>query len=226
MEVRVWGVILGLCLTGCGNQASQPNSRFVTAPSVPDSYSNPYGIDSSMIKFQDHLESNAEPTEDLLSLEFTGSDGHSQPLKDFALGKNLVLVMTRGYSGSICPYCTTQVSRMIANFSEFEKRNTKVVVVYPLAKQEDTQKRDDFVSRAVSMLPKQVEVPFPILLDVELKGVDALGIRKDLSKPATYILDGEGRLQFAYVGNTLADRPSVQALLEQLDKINQTRPRS
>ena len=76
------------------------------------------------------------------------------------------------------------------------------------------------------MLPAKTEVPFPVLLDVALKGVDALGIRKDLSKPATYILDAQGRLQFAYVGNTLADRPSVQALLEQLDKINQTGQRS
>ena len=44
--------------------------------------------------------------------------------------------------------------------------------------------------------------------------VELLGIRKDLSKPATYILDGEGRVRFAYVGNSLADRPSVKALLE------------
>ena len=55
---------------------------------------------------------------------------------------------------------------------------------------------------------------------VELKAVDHLGIRKDLSKPATYILDKQGQTRFAYVGDSLADRPSVKALLEQLDALN------
>ena len=58
------------------------------------------------------------------------------------------------------------------------------------------------------------------MLDVQLKVVDQLGIRKDLSKPATYILDKEGQTRFAYVGESLADRPSVKALLEQLDLLN------
>lgn len=225
MKASGWVVIIGVMLSGCDRQVAQPN-RFATAPSPPGSYRDPYAVDTNQIKFQDHLESNQELDDDLLSLEFTSSDGQPKPLKEYAQGKNLVLVMTRGYSGSICPYCTSQVSRMIANYSEFEKRNTQVVVVYPVAQQADSQKLEELVNRAVSMLPAKTEVPFPILLDVELKSVDVLGIRKDLSKPATYILDTEGRLQFAYVGNTLADRPSVQALIEQLDKINQSSPRS
>ena len=64
------------------------------------------------------------------------------------------------------------------------------------------------------------KIPFPIVLDVELKAVNQLGIRKDLSKPATYILDKQGQTRFAYVGDSLADRPSVKALLDQLDALN------
>ena len=64
------------------------------------------------------------------------------------------------------------------------------------------------------------KIPFPVVLDIELKAVDQLGIRKDLSKPATYILDKQGQVRFAYVGESLADRPSVKALLEQLDALN------
>ena len=55
---------------------------------------------------------------------------------------------------------------------------------------------------------------------IDLTAVDALGIRADLSKPATYILDKQGEVRFAYVGRDLADRPSVKALLDQLDQIN------
>lgn len=61
----------------------------------------------------------------------------------------------------------------------------------------------------------------PLVFDPELKVVDKLGIRKDLSKPATYILDPKGQVQYAYVGATLADRPSVKAMLDQLDEMNQ-----
>ena len=58
------------------------------------------------------------------------------------------------------------------------------------------------------------------MLDVELRAVDQLGIRADLSKPATYIVDKQGQVRFAYVGATIADRPSVQSMLEQLAAIN------
>lgn len=220
-----WLLLLGTSLAGCGQDPSLPN-RFATGPAPAGSYNDPYALDPNLIKFLDHAESNADVTDDLLSLEFTTQDGQPRPLKEIAQGKTLVLVMTRGYSGSICPYCTTQVSRMIARFDEFEKRKTQVVVVYPVAKQDDAEKRDELIHRAVAMLGGKADVPFPVLLDVELKGVDALGIRRDLSKPATYILDAKGRLQFAYVGNSLADRPSVQAMLEQIDRINKESRRS
>ena len=56
-------------------------------------------------------------------------------------------------------------------------------------------------------------------VDVELKVVDQLGIRKNLSKPATYILDKEGNVRFAYVGQGVEDRPSVDAIIQQLKQL-------
>jgi hypothetical protein len=53
-----------------------------------------------------------------------------------------------------------------------------------------------------------------------LKAVNSLGISGDLAKPSTYILDKKGNAVFAFVGETTADRPSVKALLAQLDKLN------
>ena len=64
-------------------------------------------------------------------------------------------------------------------------------------------------------------MPFPIVLDVELSAVKELGIRDNLSKPATFILDKYGQVRFAYVGTGIADRPSVKAILNQLDALNQ-----
>jgi peroxiredoxin len=212
-----WIAVLCLCLCSCERQQEPP-------PPPPGAMLGPpgggYGVSDDQIQFRDRVESNAEADADLLSLSFVNREGQPTQLKDLAKERNLILVMTRGYSGSICPYCTTQVSRMIANYDDFQKRNTDVVVIYPVETPADSSKVDDFMNRVISMLATKKETPFPVLLDVQLKAVDLLGIRKDLSKPATYILDGEGRVQFAYVGNTLADRPSVKALLEQVDKIN------
>ena len=64
-------------------------------------------------------------------------------------------------------------------------------------------------------------MPFPILLDEELKAVDFFKIRASLAMPSTYILDQQGQVRFAYVGTTVADRPSIDALLQQLDLLQE-----
>ena len=62
-------------------------------------------------------------------------------------------------------------------------------------------------------------IPYPVLLDINLTGVDQLGIRAELAKPSTYIIDREGRVRFAYVGESIADRPTVDSVLKQLAQL-------
>ena len=195
---------------------------FAAGCGATDPYANTsYSVDNDdAIQFADDLTANTSVEDDIADLKFTNKDGQQIALKDYLGQRPLVLVITRGYSGAICPYCATQTSRLIANYDKFRERDTEVVVVYPLEKPVDQPNLDMFMSKAVAGLPADKhQVPFPVLLDVELKAVNKLGIRKSLSKPATYIFDREGKVQFAYVGSTLADRPSVKALLAQLDRI-------
>jgi peroxiredoxin len=56
-------------------------------------------------------------------------------------------------------------------------------------------------------------------LDEDYQAVERLGIRADQAKPSTYILDKQGKVRFAYVGKDTTDRPSVKAMLDQLDKL-------
>jgi peroxiredoxin len=56
------------------------------------------------------------------------------------------------------------------------------------------------------------------LLDRDCTACDRLGIRADLAKPSTYVLDTKGNVTYAYVGETSTDRPSVKAVLDQLDR--------
>ena len=223
-SIRGVVTVLGIALAcGCSSSDTDKPLRPGTKPGPPNPNAGKldYGdVDDSMIKFKDDVTANAALDDDLTTLTFTNKEGQQVALKDYLGQKHVILVITRGYAGSICPYCATQTSRLIANYSKLQAQGAEVLVVYPLEKPADTPRLDEFVARAVKSLPAaEHKVPFPLLLDVELKAVDQLGIRRDLSKPATYIFDKEGQLRFAYVGTSLADRPSIKALLDQLGQL-------
>lgn len=170
------------------------------------------------IRFLDSVQSNAELAQGIAALGFVDADGMPVALSDLTRIKPVVLVITRGNTNPICPYCSTQTARLIAEYDQFVQRGVEVAVVYPVAAADDAERLDAFLANVRTLLgdPSR-QVPFPIWFDIELKAVDQLGIRKDLSKPATYIIDQAGQVRFAYVGAHLADRPSNQALLTQID---------
>lgn len=207
------GVSLIDGVLGCGGSGTSPMNN-----GSNDSYG---GQDYRQIQFKDNVSSNAARDENIADLTFTDINGEQYSLKDFRDKKHIVLVVTRGFAGSVCLYCSTQTARMLTSYKKFQERNAEVVVVFPIQSTDDTQRHRDFAVAVKNKLDTPPEkIPFPVVLDVELKAVDRLGIRKDLSKPATYIIDKQGQVRFAYVGEALADRPSVKAMLEQLDAIN------
>lgn len=181
---------------------------------------DPY-YQTTQIKFLDTVTSQTAPKEPFATLPLTLQSGETATLNQLSGGKNLVVVFTRGFSGAVCPYCSEQTSGLVTQYKEFQKRNTEVVVIYPLNSVEDASRRGMFLERVnlLNQAPPDRELPFPLVVDFGLKAVDLLGIRKDLSKPATYILDSQGGVRFAYVGESLADRPSVKAILAQLDQL-------
>lgn len=143
-------------------------------------------------------------------------------LGEVAPGKSLVLVVTRGAvpGGSVCVYCVSQTSRLIANYKKLSDRKAEVVVVFPISVPEEKTQGEVFKTNVFAELKDPPEkVPFPITFDVQLKLVDALGIRDRLSKPSTYIFDPTGQIRFAYVGKNITDRPSVDAILKKLSEI-------
>ena len=188
-----------------------------------------YEFNPATFAFADHAQSNVGLDGcDVESLEFVNLDGQPADLKHFVGQKNVVLVVTRGntsgagpgaYYDNICLYCATQTSRLIANYQAFQDHDAEVVVVFPIRQLADRGSVVQF-DEALRRTGAAAKPPFPLVLDVELHAVDRLGIRADLSKPATYIVDKAGQVRFAYVGATIADRPSVQSMLDQLAAIN------
>ncbi len=178
------------------------------------------GDDQSDIQFDDDAASNVKLNTPVGDLTFVDIDGKPFELKSL-LGKNIVLVFTRGYTSfGICLYCATHTSRLITNYEKFAERESEVVVVFPVKQGDNKQQWEEFLKETKSLLSSEdAQVPFKVLLDPNLTAVDQLGIGEDLSKPATYILDKKGKVRFAHVG-TVVNRPSISALLKQLDAMN------
>jgi peroxiredoxin len=190
--------------------------------SAPGSGDSGDSIGPADIHFQDDVASNATPGDALLNLQFLDRAGKTMRPRDLIGAKSLVLVFTRGYNGGLCPYCSSYTSGLITNYPAISQRGGEVLVVYPIAKPDQSVRLDDFLKATYVRSGEGVtQTPFPVVLDVEAKAVDALGIRKDLSKPATYIVDKGGHVRFAYVGKSLSDRPSIKVILKQLDSLRE-----
>ncbi len=173
--------------------------------------------------FRDDPTPNRTVTGEQVPLKFMDVDGRAVDLASFRGRSNVVLVVVKGmpkYPGGLfCPGCLAQVNALVANHDAFIRRNAVILMVFP----GPTDKIPDFLASArVDGVDGNPKLPFTLLKDTDLKAVAALGIHGDLAKPSTYILDKSGNAVFAYVGETTTDRPSVKALLAQLDKLNAT----
>lgn len=103
---------------------------------------------------------------------------------------------------------------MIKNYDAFPELGAVVAVFYSIQTGDDIGRLTNFLDNVKTRLDDaSTAVPFPVPFDVELKGVDQLGVRKELSKTSAYIVDAEGVVGHAYVGEHLVDRPSIPVLL-------------
>ena len=136
------------------------------------------------------------------------SRGEVLDLGHFEDKRCVVLVILRGFAGQVCIYCSAQTTALARNLKRFKEAATEVALVYP----GPAESVPAFVA-AVKTLGADANL-FPILLDPDLRLVRALGIEDKLSKPTVLILDGKGIVRFSHVSSTVADRPSVEEILE------------
>jgi peroxiredoxin len=172
------------------------------------------------VQFAEVAESQPITIEDFSDLRFTDKDGNSVQLADIMTRDYLVLVVTRGWYGGVCFYCASQTSRWARRFDELDPYDAQLVVIFPTETDQDAEKLGELSKRIKGGEIPNENIPYPILLDINLTGVDQLGIRAELAKPSTYIIDREGRVRFAYVGESIADRPTVDSVLKQLAKLS------
>ncbi len=142
---------------------------------------------------------------------FLSSTGSVIDLKRYQ--RPVVVVIMRGFSGQVCIYCATQTAAIANSYKRFVEAGGDVVVVYP----GPTESVPAFV-QAVQTLRKDPP-PMDIGLDVSLLLVRGLGIEENLAKPTSLVLDRKGKIAYAYIGATMADRPSVDDLLQALRNV-------
>lgn len=165
--------------------------------------------------FKDDAPANATVEE--FPQAFVDADGRAVDLAAFR-GRKVLLFVLRGVpqttGGAFCPSCLAQVSGVLAHRTEFDGRGVEVMVLFP----GPAGRVGEFVEAARRQTPGEPAKAFRLLTDPDLKACSRLGIRADLAKPSAYVLDTAGRVTYAYVGETSTDRPSIKAVLAQLDR--------
>lgn len=167
--------------------------------------------------FRDDADANAAVADGGFPQAFVDADGLPVDLATYR-GSKLVVVVLRGVpraeGGAFCPSCLAQAGSLAANRAEFDRRQVQVLVLFPGS----AERLGEFLQTARRQTPGEPAVTYKMLLDRDGVACDRLGIRADLAKPSTYVLDRRGRVTYAYVGATTTDRPSVKAILAQLDR--------
>lgn len=146
---------------------------------------------------------------------FIGPDGSIFDLADYQGQKQVMLVVMRGFAGQVCIACSVQTATLAHQESEFSKRDTQIVLLYP----GQPESVPAFID-AVKDVDASFKVPFPILLDPSLVFVDKLNLAAALAKPTSILLDKDGVVRWAYVGESYDDRPSAKELIHQIDLLN------
>jgi peroxiredoxin len=204
-----WTLLACGLLTGCGQ-------RPVQVPHMDYSNSAGYALEP----FKDDAPANASVDPSTFPQSYTDLQGQSVDLAKYRGQRKVVLVVLRGMpqspGGQFCPSCLAQTSSLLAYREKFNERGAEVLLVYP----GPTDRLGEFLQTVRMQTPGEPEQAFRVLLDEQCRACERLGIRADLAKPSTYILDTKGNPVYAYVGATSTDRPSIKAILAQLDKAN------
>ena len=64
-----------------------------------------------------------------------------------------------------------------------------------------------------------LSLPFDLLQDIDLRVASAYGVAmegQDIAVPSIFIINQKGQIHYSHVGENMADRPNVLALLEKV----------
>lgn len=129
-------------------------------------------------------------------------------------GKNVVvLTFYRGWVGYQCPICMKQAKGIGSVAGEFKKAGAQVVSIYPGT----AQQADEFAQKAGIKETSRN----PLLVDAHKQAAYAFNVltadRKE-ARPATFVIDKDGIVRWAYIGKDAKDRPDIETVQAETKK--------
>lgn len=146
--------------------------------------------------------------------KFEGTTGELIDIDAFKNNKKVLLLVLRGFAGQVCVYCATQTRALAPSLDTFRELNTEVLVLYP-----GPEAGLDAFLEAYTRTFGDDPPPYSLLYDPELALARELGIVGDLAIPTTLILDEQGVIRYAYVGENIEDRPPAKDIIEAIREI-------
>jgi antitoxin component YwqK of YwqJK toxin-antitoxin module/peroxiredoxin len=141
-----------------------------------------------------------------------GVDGQELDIAQYKGKKRVMIVVLRGFLGEVCCYCVAQTKALSQSRERLEQLGVEVLVIYPGARE-----NEESFEQAYRMTFNEGGPPYRVFYDPDLALVTKLGIAGDLAFPSTIVLDREGIVQYAYVGEHRADRPAAKKLIEVIE---------
>lgn len=117
------------------------------------------------------------------------------------------------YRGHWCDACRTHLGELQDYVREFEQRGARLIAV-------SADRPED-----VRTIVESQGLTFPVLSDEDLSTIEGYGLREadqDFALPATLIIAPDGSVVYRRVGTSVTDRPTVEELLRELERISPT----
>ena len=144
--------------------------------------------------------------------ELLSPDERKMQLSQLTAEGPVVVIVLRGYPGYQCPVCSTQLGQFLSKAKSFEKAKAQVVMVYPGPAEGLKKHAEDFVSG------KTLPGNFHLVFDPDYTFTKAWHLRWDAPNetayPATFVVDGKGKIQFTKISMTHGGRAGVDEVLK------------
>lgn len=123
-------------------------------------------------------------------------------------GSKVLIVLNRGF---IWPFCRKHMMQLHQDFDEFEKRNTKIIVIGP----EKPKAFNDYWS--------ENGFKFYGISDEKLKILNLYKQKVNIFKlgrmPGQFLLDEEGIVKYIHYGDSMKDIPKNEDVFETIDSL-------
>jgi len=137
-------------------------------------------------------------------------------------------VIINFYRGAWCPYCNLELKALQGKFDEFKSLNAQLIAISPqtpdasLSTKEKNELQFEVLSDKENKIAKEYGLVFSLAEEIRpiylSFGIDLLSSNEDnsyeLPMPATYVIDKNKKIVFAFIDEDYTKRCEPQEIIE------------